>query len=756
MKAKPAHNKLLRSLILCTPLFASPALFAQTSWNVDNLGNWSAAANWNPSVVPDGSGAIVNFTNNITAARTITIDDVSRTVGILNIGDSNNSHRFIIARTGALTLTLNNGVSNAQINETGFINASNPDAINAPVILASNLTVDAGGQITLQAGVSETGGSKTITKTGTGILSFTQNNTYTGVTNVNSGSVFVGNNGALGTTAGNTIVAAGARVYGTAPLSALAEAFTISGTGVSGGNGALQIGGGGTTNMSGAVTLGAAATIGTDGGVTLTMTGGIDTAGHALTLTPTGSQFNVNTAGISGAGSVIKNNTATVTFNAANSHSVSTALNQGTITVGPTGTLSSSTATLTVNNTNSTAAGTNVVLNLSTGSDTTVGTLGGNISIPTSGTNTATINTQTGRAFTVHQTSNSAYAGVIAGNGGFALGSSSTANLTLSGAHTYTGPTSINAGTLKLGSTGSLANGTSVGIAAGATFDLTDKTAASATYTWNMTALIASGAATAATITGTAGGTIDMGATPISLTTDATNPCLTVTGADLALSGNSFNIAVPGPALPAGIYPLVSASSITGTVNATPSFSGSGLVSGGSGVVSISGNTVILTVTVSSTPYDIWATSKGLTVSNKDKNLDPDKDGRNNLAEFAFNGDPLSGSDNGKVFVLTEDSDFDVETANKELLLTVAVRTGTTTFSGTPSPTATQAADGITYSIEGSLDLAGFLTTVNVVPTPVTTDLPPAGAGYEYRTFSLEGSNGLPGKGFLRAKVTAP
>jgi autotransporter-associated beta strand protein len=158
---------------------------------------------------------------------------------------------------------------------------------------------------------------------------------------------------------------------------------------------------------------------------------------------------------------------------------------------------------------------------------------------------------------------------------------------------------------------------------------------------------------------------------------------------------------------------------------------------------------------VVSTPYDTWATSKGLTGANNAKDLDPDNDGRNNLAEFAFNGDPLSGSDNGKVYGLTEDSDFDGDTT-KELILTVAVRTGTPAFAGTPSPSAAFTADGITYTIEGSLNLSGFLTPVNVVPTPVITGLPPAGAGYEYRSFSLDGSNGLNGKGFLRAKVTSP
>jgi autotransporter-associated beta strand protein len=210
----------------------------------------------------------------------------------------------------------------------------------------------------------------------------------------------------------------------------------------------------------------------------------------------------------------------------------------------------------------------------------------------------------------VNQTSNSTYSGVIAGDGSFTLGSLSSAILTLSGANTYTGVTKVDAGALKLSSTGSLSNATGVSIAAGATFDLTDKTAASATYSWNMAALSTSGAAAPAAITGTAAGTIDMEAKPISLTTDATNPSLTVTGATLALGGNAFNVVVPGPALTAGVYTLVSAPSITGTVNPTATFTGgNGLAGGTTGVVSISGNNVVLTVTSSGgDPYGTWAT----------------------------------------------------------------------------------------------------------------------------------------------------
>ena len=73
---------------------------------------------------------------------------------------------------------------------------------------------------------------------------------------------------------------------------------------------------------------------------------------------------------------------------------------------------------------------------------------------------------------------------------------------------------------------------------------------------------------------------------------------------------------------------------------------------------------------------------------------------------------------------------------------------------GSPS---TSTVDGITYSIEGSTNLTSW--TSPVTPgTPITTGLPPVSdpVNYEYRSFSLDGSNGLPSKGFLRAMVEMP
>ena len=155
-----------------------------------------------------------------------------------------------------------------------------------------------------------------------------------------------------------------------------------------------------------------------------------------------------------------------------------------------------------------------------------------------------------------------------------------------------------------------------------------------------------------------------------------------------------------------------------------------------------------------STPFDAWALANGLDGTpgkENGKNDDPDGDGSTNLVEFAFDGDPLSGSDNAKVFVFTADSS-DVP-AGADLIITVAVRETAPAFTGTPAPGAV--IDGITYSIEGGLNLNAFTHGVTPV-APVTAGLPAPGADYEYRSFMLDGSDGLSSKGFLRAKVTSP
>ena len=168
-------------------------------------------------------------------------------------------------------------------------------------------------------------------------------------------------------------------------------------------------------------------------------------------------------------------------------------------------------------------------------------------------------------------------------------------------------------------------------------------------------------------------------------------------------------------------------------------------------------NDVVLTWTaaVTESPYQTWAK---INITDKDPSADaspggdPDNDGVTNITEFAFNGDPLSAANKGRIFALKADANDD---GKLELVLTVAVRKSAVFAAGSAtSPTA----EGISYAIEGSTNLTDFSAAA---VTPMETAFIDPGVAladstnYEYRSFSLNGSSGLPDKGFLRTAVSA-
>jgi autotransporter-associated beta strand protein len=171
--------------------------------------------------------------------------------------------------------------------------------------------------------------------------------------------------------------------------------------------------------------------------------------------------------------------------------------------------------------------------------------------------------------------------------------------------------------------------------------------------------------------------------------------------------------------------------------------------------------TGILNVANGTTPpsgYGTWATATGLSAGVNDAStFDADADGFNNGTEYILAGLPLNGANGPKIHSLIADSSADVD-SDKELVVTIAVPQGTPVFSaGAPSSTATF--EGYLITVRGSTDLTTFPVVVTPVD-PVVTGLPSApvqgGITYEYRSFSLNGSNGLSGKGFLQVSVTQP
>jgi len=214
-----------------------------------------------------------------------------------------------------------------------------------------------------------------------------------------------------------------------------------------------------------------------------------------------------------------------------------------------------------------------------------------------SGDGTVNNSTGSGSLSVGNNNSTSAFSGVIENTSGtLTLTKVGTGTLTLSGANTYSGNTTISAGTLALGSAGSINNTAKISVAAGATFDVS----AIASYTLgSSTSITASGTSSAATIKG--GTTVSLGSRPITLTYDGSHPALTISQGTLSLNGNAFTI--NGTQLAGGhTYTIVQQTS--GNITSSGSYSVTGTAIGAAGTtaaISVSGGNVILTITDTTT-----------------------------------------------------------------------------------------------------------------------------------------------------------
>jgi autotransporter-associated beta strand protein len=296
-----------------------------------------------------------------------------------------------------------------------------------------------------------------------------------------------------------------------------------------------------------------------------------------------------------------------------------------------------------------------------------------------------------------------------------------TATLTLSGTNTYTGTTAVTAGKV-------LVNGTNSGAGA---------------VTVSSTATLGG--------TGSIGGNVTYASGALAQFTKGSP--LAITGT-LTLNSNVVHLVLPTD-LGNGTYTLATynPTGSTGTFDVTPVIHSGSLASGGTATVATSGGTVSLTVVgAASSAYDTWATDKLLTGANNGKSDDPDGDGNNNLYEFAFDGNPLSGVNDGKIV-----GKIAAVSANQVLTLTLPVRTGAT-FSVSSGDQLSALIDGIYYRIEGDVDLSTFADGITEVTTgdetTIQAGLPALSTGWTYRTFRAPGTVPVDPKAFLRAKIS--
>jgi fibronectin-binding autotransporter adhesin len=648
-----------------------------------------------------------------------------------NVGGSA-SNAFTVNAGGTLQFYQNSNVIPWSVNLNGATMSQihTNTTVSGQVALANtgtNTISVTGASLTLSGVVGGTGG---FSKTGANLLTLSGANDYDGATTVNAGRLALGNNSALGDTAAATTVANGGQIELNNGVTITGESATISGSGTGAGTGsfrgALQAGNAATATWAGNVILGLADTrIGTQANGVLSVTGVIDDAAETFDL-------NISADGTNGI----------VVLSGANTYGGATEIIRGTLRLGATNTLPTG-SLLDVDAANGV---TDVaILDLASYSQTVSGiqdsattNVGGTITNSVAASNSV---------LTVNGTADTTYDGLIQdGVGTVSLTKGGTGIQTLNGANTYTGTTSILGGTLRINGNQSSASG-AVSVSNGGTLGGTGTIGAAITVASGGT--VAPGVTTGVLIANSADFApgvklsieINEASTPKADTLNV-NGALDITGATLEI------VPTGSPVQSVHVIATYGTGQLTGTFASV-----TGLPSKYTIDYAYNGGTQIALV---ESGYASWAASKGLTVGvNSAPGDDPDNDGQTNIEEFAFDGDPLSGANSGKVV-----GKIGSVGGSDHMTITLPVRNGAV-FSDVSGPEVSASVDGIIYRIEGSDTLAAASWTLNVTEvtdlgekTAIQTGLPALSSGWTYRTFRAPASiTGANPADFLRAGV---
>lgn len=382
---------------------------------------------------------ILSGTNTYSGATTVNVG------GLTVAGGNAIPDASAVSLSTGSTLTLNGGETVGSIAGAGSAN------------LQGN-TLTAGGNntsTTLSGALSGTGGA--LVKSGTGTLTLTGNNSYTGGTTISQGAVVTSTNSGLGasgtvvmndanTGANNTSLFAQVAVTGD-----LIVPYPI--TVANQGSGTVTIG----TNRTGAGR---------------TFFNGEITLNKDLSISSMLTDRTMFRGGIRGTGNltITGGNRTTLSDVIAENDGEGTALYDftGNVTLTGTGTVVQINSNMEFTNAGTVTVDTGATLRTAYGKTLGVNSLAGS-GIVTSVAGPGTIIAGIANG-------SSTFSGVISGTGGDALKltKAGTGTLTLTGTNTYAGATAINGGTLKLGTGGSINGTTSITVAAGATFDAAD------------------------------------------------------------------------------------------------------------------------------------------------------------------------------------------------------------------------------------------------------------------------------------------
>lgn len=359
------------------------------------------------------------------------------------------------------------------------------------------LTVRGNGN-TLISGVIVGTGTSGLTKQGTGTLTLTAANTYTGGTTISAGIVNIQNNSALGTTLGDVTIANGAtlQLQGGLTIGVGEDVTSIIGTGVGAGGAMRSLSGNNTWN--GSLALGGNATVASDLN-TLTLAGNISLgANRRLTVTGAGDTRIDGLVSGTGTSGITKSGAGTLTLTAANTFNGNTTISAGIVNIRNNAALGNTSGNVSI--ANGATLQLQDSITVGTGEDVTsiigagvsaagairslsgnntwngVVTLGGNATIAVdSGSLVLAGNVALGgnRTLSIIGSGNTDINGIISGTGSSGISKSGTGTLTLRGANTFAGNVAIGGGIVNIRHNTAL--GTTVGnvtVSSGAALEL--------------------------------------------------------------------------------------------------------------------------------------------------------------------------------------------------------------------------------------------------------------------------------------------